>query len=61
MPVEARPVQVIIVRDMRRRLAGGEPAVDFGTLDMLACLTCSTQTHVDTYAGGIGVEKVNDF
>ena len=41
MPMDARNRQVIVARDSRRRLAGGKAAVDFGALEMLACLTCS--------------------
>jgi hypothetical protein len=29
------------MRDMRQRLAAGEPAVDFGALEMLAGVTCA--------------------
>ena len=28
MPVQARGIEVIVARDLRRRLAGGEAAVD---------------------------------
>jgi hypothetical protein len=30
--MQARRVEIIVARDMRRRLAGGEAAVDFGSL-----------------------------
>jgi hypothetical protein len=29
----------MVTRNLRRRLAGGEAAVDFGPLEMLACAT----------------------
>ena len=41
MPMQTRHVQLVVTGDMRRRLAGGEAAVDFGALEMLACLTIS--------------------
>ena len=43
MPVQARRVQVIVARNLGRRFAGGEAAVDLGRLDAGTCdksLTC---------------------
>jgi hypothetical protein len=31
----------MVTRNLRRRLAGGEAAVDLGALEVLACLTIS--------------------
>ena len=41
MPMQARRVQLIVARDLRRRLAGGEAPVDLGPLEMQACATRS--------------------
>lgn len=41
MPMDARHCQVIVARDLRHRLAGGEAAVDLGTLEMLTTRTRS--------------------
>ena len=41
MPMQTRGVQLIVARDLRRRLPGGEAAVDFRPLEMLACATGS--------------------
>jgi hypothetical protein len=42
MPMQTRRVQVMVTRNLRRRLAGGEASVDFRTLEMLACNARST-------------------
>jgi len=34
--MQTRHVQLIVARNLRRRLAGGEAAVDFVALEMLA-------------------------
>jgi len=39
--MQARQIQIVVARDMRHRLATGEAAVDFCTLEMLAGLTVS--------------------
>ncbi len=39
MPVQARGIEAIVVRDLRRRFTRGEAAVDFRPLEMLACGT----------------------
>jgi len=31
----------MVARDLRHRLAGGEPAIDLRALKMLACVACS--------------------
>jgi hypothetical protein len=49
MPVQARQVQIIVMRNLRRRLAGSEAAVDLRALEMLACATIST--HICSEAG----------
>ena len=35
MPVQARRVQIVIARDLTAGLAGRQPAVNLGALDML--------------------------
>ena len=35
MPVQARRVQIVVARDLTARLAGRQPAVNLGALDML--------------------------
>ena len=42
MPVEARRVELVIMRQLRRRFAGREPPVDLRALHMLASPTNST-------------------
>ena len=37
MAMQARRVQIMVARDLRHRLAGGEAAVDLRALEMLAC------------------------
>ncbi|MGA9499711.1 MAG: hypothetical protein WBV52_05715, partial [Pseudolabrys sp.] len=49
MAMQARRVHIMVARDLRHRLAGGEAAVDFRALEMLACATIST--HICSKAG----------
>jgi hypothetical protein len=35
MPMQTRRVQIIVTRNLRRRLASGEAPIDFGPLEML--------------------------
>ena len=46
MPMQARRVELIVARDLRRRLAGGKAAVDLGALQMLARLATSTHATI---------------
>ena len=39
MPMQTRYVQLVVARDLRRRLPGGEAAVNLGPLEMLTCAT----------------------
>jgi hypothetical protein len=55
MPLQARRAQLIGVRDLRHRLAGGEAAVDFRTLQVLTCLARSHSRNV----GGKDLGLVN--
>ena len=45
MAMQARQVQIIVARDLRHRLAGGEAAVDFRALEMLTCAAWSSHTR----------------
>jgi hypothetical protein len=36
VPMQTRQVDLVVARDLRRRLAGSKPAVDLGALQMLA-------------------------
>ena len=49
MSMQARRVQIMVARDLRHRLAGGKPTVDFRALEMLTCATIST--HICSEAG----------
>jgi hypothetical protein len=39
--MHTRPGQTIVMRDQRRRFAGGQPTVDLRAFQVLACLTCA--------------------
>ena len=42
VPMQARQIQIMVARDLRHRLAGGEAAVDLRALQMLTTRTLST-------------------
>src|SRR5664279_134963 len=48
MPMQARRVELVVLRDLYRRLAGSEAAVNFAALEVLASFTRSA--HADKIA-----------
>ena len=46
MPMQARWIELVVARDLRRRFAGGEAAVDFGALEVLASLATSAHATI---------------
>jgi len=47
VPTDTRPGQLIVARDMRRRLAGGKAAIDLGTLEMVTCVATAHAPNQD--------------
>jgi hypothetical protein len=50
--MQARQIQIVVARDLRHRLTGGEAAVDLRMLEMLTCAARSRHTR-DNSTGGL--------